>query len=225
MRSQLLDCILEHSCVDVVNFQVVSVVCLLEPHSFQDGQASVDLRNSRLHCIVVQVHISVFLICWVFMDVFNECGDGLEASLRHARRTDLRIQSLDGLDAVLDQLCRCLLSLGLFGGSLAAEALALIALKDLSHAGLLPRQLSLLSFARFDISGKLLLVSDSLRRGKLFVHAGTVALVFSSLGSFFFHALLSRGRLKFFDLRSFLFLAEASEHAWLLGTSVLGNDH
>ena len=116
MRRELVDGVLNDGHVHITTYdQVVAVIRLLEAHSLQNDQTAVHLGYASLHSRVVQVDFPELLIGGVFLDVFHERVDCLEAGLGDSRGPKLRVERLHGLDAVLDQLGRRLLVLFLFG--------------------------------------------------------------------------------------------------------------
>lgn len=76
MWRKLLNGILEDGIVDVCDDEIVAIVRLLETHGFEQGQSAINFRNSRLHCIVIQIDFPELLILGVFLDVFNESCHG-----------------------------------------------------------------------------------------------------------------------------------------------------
>lgn len=135
MGSKLLDCIGNDSIVDLCDDQIVAIVSWLKANSLQDRDTPVDFGHASLHCLVVQVHLPEFLVARVFLNVLEEGGYCLEASLGDAWSPNLRVESLDSLDAVFDKLGRRFLILCLLCRWLAPESFSAITLKLLPHAG------------------------------------------------------------------------------------------
>lgn len=211
MRGKLLNGVHQDSVVNVADDQVVAIVGLLEAHSLQDSQTSVDFGHSGLDSVVIKVHSPEFLVFRVFLHIFDKRGDCLEASFGDTWGADLRIESLDSLDAVLDQLGWGLLVLRLFSGWFATESFAAVPLELLSHASFLSGQLGLLCLLECDTPLKFLLVCDSLCCSQFLVHACASFLVFNRIFGLFGLAARSGLRLDLLDLCSLLLLRHTSE--------------
>lgn len=83
MRGKLLDSVQKHSIIDIVDHQVVAVICLGKAYSLENGHTAIDLCNTGLHCCVVQVHFAEFLIGWVLLSVLDERLHGFKARLSY----------------------------------------------------------------------------------------------------------------------------------------------
>ena len=137
MRSKLFEGISEHGCIDVFNNKIVSIVTLSKANSFQDGQTTVDLGYACLYRWLIQVDLSESLIIRTLVNVFDESMYSLKAGLGDTWSTYIRIQGLYGLDAMFDELGRCLLVFGFFGSACRpTKALTAILLKLFTHSGL-----------------------------------------------------------------------------------------
>ena len=72
MRSKLFKGISKHSCIDVFNNKIVSIISLFKSDSFQDSQATVDLSYTSLNRRFFQVDLSESLIIWTLVNIFDE---------------------------------------------------------------------------------------------------------------------------------------------------------
>ena len=129
MRRKLLDSVLDHGHVRVCNNQVVAILSLHKPTCFQEGEASVDLANTRLHSVIVQIDLPEFLVLRILLHILKERGDRLKASLSDTWSSNLGVKRLDSLNGVFHELCWRLLicSLLLFNCA-CAKPLALVTL-------------------------------------------------------------------------------------------------
>ena len=94
MRSKLFKGVSKHSCINVFNNKIVSIIGLFEANSFQDGKTSINLCNACLYRWLLQVDLSESLVIWTLVNVFDESMYRFEAGLGNTRRTNIRIQGL-----------------------------------------------------------------------------------------------------------------------------------
>ena len=215
MRSELFKGISEHSCIDVFNNKIVSIISLFKANSLQDGQTAVNLRNSCLYRWLFQVDLSESLVIRALMNVFDESMYRFEAGLGNTGSTNLCIQGLYSLDAMFNELGRCLLVFGFFRStSSPSKTLTAISLKLFTHSGLFSCLLSLFCFLGLYCSCKFLLISNALGSSKFFVHSCSISFVLSCILSFLLHSLLSCFGLHLLNFGCLFLLSKSSKCTW-----------